>query len=97
MYCIQELYRDIELQRYCFKIPYGEIRLCLGCHCRGPDLLLGLSVWHLWWTYWQWDRVFFGYLSVLLSLLFHQCSMLINSSMIDTIKILSEITVYSRI
>jgi len=63
---------------------------CLLWLVTGLSLLRPMFIARLVYVAFMVDRVFSGYLSVLLSVLFHQCSMFINSSMIDTIKILSE-------
>jgi hypothetical protein len=45
-----------------------------ACHRGGPALILGWSVWYLWWTKWHWDRFFSEYFGFPLSFSFHPCN-----------------------
>jgi len=41
--------------------------------------ITGQSVWDLWWKKWHANRISYGYFGLCLVLLFHQCSLWLNS------------------
>jgi hypothetical protein len=46
-------------------------------HRRGPDSVPGQSMWDLWWTKWQWEKLFSEYFGAFCQLPYIQCSLFI--------------------
>ena len=57
----------------------------LGFHCGGLGSVPGQSVHDLWWTKWQWDRLFSENCGYFLSVLFSQCSVFVDSSVLVSV------------
>lgn len=62
-----------------FYLPWFRRMVTDRLTSEGPGLIPDRSMWHLRWTTWRWGMFFVKYFAFVLSLPFHQCSILMFS------------------